>query len=648
MGVDNVSSAGLADGDRPLPTAAAVEAEYQRRHADRENRRAAEQKSADRLGNLRLLLAVAALALIIMPLFSRDGTPWWGLIPVAVAFVFLGRAQDRVFDRRRRAAAAALYYRQGLDRFEETWRTLPDDGADLKEALRTPQDYADDLDLFGPASLFQLVSRATTAEGRRAVARWLMQPASVEEAVARQAAVREFAAAPDAREALVTASAGEARGAVRDDALLKWAEAGQPIPMAGLLQTVGFVLPALLIASIAAYALVDHKLFLLVMVVIQGVVFIATRGIIAPRAEVLSGPERVLSRYARLIETIEKAAYGSPRLKRVQADLRTEGRSAADQIRGLERLVELLDARLNFFFAVSLSPVLLWELNLVLRTERWRTVVGPRLRGWLRAIGEVEALASLGALAHERPDYGFAVFVDGPPRFDATALSHPLIDRRRVVANDLTLGGPGSVLLLSGSNMSGKSTLLRAVGLAWVMARAGGPAAATALTVSHLRLATSVRIVDSLADGTSHFYAEVKRLKHIVDQARDPAEPLLYLLDEVLHGTNSKERFIGAVTVVKWLANSGAMGIVTTHDLALAALVDDLPPGKAINRHFSDSVVGNEIRFDYALRDGPVRSTNAIRLMRSVGIDLDFDTVDASGATAAVAASSAPEAGEGR
>ena len=604
-----------------------VEAEYRRRFEARSQDHQAAQQSADRLGNLRLALAAVALVLVLLPMYTRDGTPWWGLIPVAAAFIWLGRAQDKVFDRRRRAAASQRYYKEGLDRFDEKWRALADDGANLKSGVRRAQDFVDDLDLFGPASLYQLLSRAQTDEGRRTVARWLAQPADVDEAKARQPAVRELAEKIDVREDLVMAAAGEASAAVRDEALLRWAEDGRPIAMAGLLRGLGFVLPVLLLTSIAAYQLFDLKSFLLVMILVQGTVFILTRSIVGTRADVLSGPERVLARYARLIETIEDASFEAERLKRVQTDLRTEGRPAAERIRGLERLVDLLDARLNFFFAISLSPMLLWELNLVLRTEQWRAVVGPQLRGWLRSIGEVEALASVGALAHERPDYAFATFEEGPARFESVQLTHPLIDRRHVVGNDLTLAGAGSVLLLSGSNMSGKSTLLRAVGLAWIMARMGGPVAAGRLTVSRLRLATSVRIVDSLAEGTSHFYAEVKRLKHIVDEARHPDEPLLYLLDEILHGTNSRERFIGAVTVVKWLAEAGAMGIVTTHDLALAALAEQLPEGKAVNRHLSDSVESAEIKFDYVLRDGPVKSTNAIRLMRSVGIELDFDAI---------------------
>ena len=352
---------------------------------------------------------------------------------------------------------------------------------------------------------------------------------------------------------------------------------------------------------------------------------LVTRRLTAPRAQLLSGPERVLSRYARFIEVVEGLPLDmSPRLATLRGVLFEGGESASMRLHRLERLVEMLNARLNMFFALTLGPALLWELNVVLRAERWRDRTGPRLRGWLDALAEMEALCSLAAFAHERPDYAFAERAEEPGVFRAEALSHPLIDRRRVVPNDLELGGPGSVLLLTGSNMSGKSTLLRSVGLAVVMAGAGGPVPARRLCISELRLASSVRIVDSLAEGTSHFFAELRRLKHIVDLSRTSGPPLLYLLDEVLHGTNSRERHIGAVSVVRWLSQSGALGIVTTHDLELARLADIVPSGRMVEAHFSDGVDGESLQFDYRLRPGPVRSTNALKLMRAVGIDVEL------------------------
>jgi DNA mismatch repair ATPase MutS len=218
--------------------------------------------------------------------------------------------------------------------------------------------------------------------------------------------------------------------------------------------------------------------------------------------------------------------------------------------------------------------------------------------------------------------------VEAEGRFSAVKLTHPLIDRSKAVGNDLTLGGPGSVLLLSGSNMSGKSTLLRSVGLAVVLAEAGGPVLAERLELSRFSLWTSVRVADSLAEGASHFYAELVRIKEVVDAARKEPRRILYLLDEMLHGTNSKERYVGAVLVIRWLSSQTSVGIVTTHDLALAAVSAELPAGTVTQRHFGDEVVGDQIRFDYHLREGPIQSTNALRLMRAVGIDIELSAPD--------------------
>lgn len=603
---------------------APAEDEYRRRLALRRDALAHTQKRVERLGNLRLVLVLLGLGLLLLPLFVRQGAPWWGLLPVALAFAFLGRALDRAQREERALAGAVRYYQDGLARLEERWRELPADGAAFGVPFRGGHHPADDLDLFGPNSLFQLLDRTVTAEGARTLARWLTEPAEVEELRARQAAAVELAQALDVSESLASAAAGDDHRAVEDQALLAWAEGGPPLPQPGLLQLLGVVLPSLFLAAFGWWAFTAQRGPMIWTGLLLIATVVATRKVIGARAQVLSGPERALSRYAKLIETVEALPLSSPRLKAVQDKLWVQGEPAAARIQRLRRLVEYLEWRLNAFFGLSLSPALLWELNLVLRTERWRQETGPALRGWFLAIGELEALASFGALLRERPDYSLPTFVEGPASFKAQGLSHPLIDRRKVVANDLRLDGPGSVLLLSGSNMSGKSTLLRSVGLAVVMARAGAPVAARQLELTPLLLMTSVRIVDSLAAGTSHFYAELLRLKAIVDRAKE-GRPLLYLLDEVLHGTNSRERYLGAVAVIRWLASTGAMGIVTTHDLSLAKVKERLPPEKARNQHFSDEVQGDRIHFDYQLRDGPIQSTNALRLMRAVGIDLDYE-----------------------
>lgn len=601
-----------------------AETTYHERLAARRDALTEASARADRLGNIRLVLALVTVVLILLPLFIRHGGPWWGLVPVALAFVALGVLQDKAFSRRRQAAAAVRFYEEGLMRLEEKWRALPDDGADLAAAYDAETHYAGDLDLYGPASLFQLVSRVSTAEGRRTLGRYLGEMAGREEALSRQAAVTELAADLDVRERYVSAAAGEELGRIEDSDLLEWAEKGKSLPNAKLLAVLGIAQPIALLATYAFYYFTANGWPLAIAIITQAATLVLTRKAVESRAHVISGPERFLSRFARLIEAIESGDYTSPRMVELKARLSADGVAASQQIVALETIVNRLDARLNVFFALTFGPALLWDLNLVLRADRWREAAGPRLRGWFEAIGEAEALASFGALLYERPDYAMPELVDDDATFTAEGLAHPLLDRRAVVANDLELGGSGSVLLLSGSNMSGKSTLLRSVGINLVLARAGAPVAARSLRVSMLSLATSVRIVDSLAAGTSHFYAELKRLKFVVDRAAADGSRCLYLLDEMLHGTNSRERFIGATSVIRWLSTSGALGIVTTHDLSLAKVAEDLPPGRATNAHFSDDVNAARIEFDYRLREGPVVSTNALRLMKAVGIDVEL------------------------
>lgn len=596
---------------------------YARELASRQSSLAQTVRSADRLGNLRLGLALVGLGFVIAPLVLRDGTTWWLLIPLFIIFVVLGRRQDVVFDRRRRLSAAVRFYEQGVDRLEERWRALQDDGADLATQWEQKAHHAQDLDVFGPASLFQLLCRATTAHGRRVLASWLATSAGPEQVTERQEATRELKELLTFREHLAVAAAGEDSAVLRDEGLLAWAETDGDLPHKALLRVLGFVQPIVLACAAIPWILGSTRIPLLIAALLQVGTIMWTRGMVEERAQVLSGPDKVLTRYLRLIETIEAEQFHSTLLLRLKGNLGS-GAVASERIRQLHKYVEMLDARLNMFFALSIGPALLWDLNLVLRAEAWRKAVGPQLRAWLETIGEMEAAASFAALWYERPDYCLPTFVDEPGRFDAVGMTHPLIDLSSVVSNDLELGAPGSVLLLSGSNMSGKSTLLRAAGINLVLAHAGAPVAARSLELCQTELVTSVRIVDSLAEGTSHFYAELKRLKYIVDVTRRSDKHVLYLLDEMLHGTNSRERYIGAVSVIAWLSGAKATGIVTTHDLALARIEEELDEGLVRNMHLSDEVVEGEICFDYRLREGPVTSTNALRLMRAVGIDVEF------------------------
>jgi DNA mismatch repair ATPase MutS len=291
---------------------------------------------------------------------------------------------------------------------------------------------------------------------------------------------------------------------------------------------------------------------------------------------------------------------------------------APAELERLDRILGWFGVRNSETAHPPLNLLLLWDIHCVVALERWQRDSGRRLRGWLEALGQLEALCSLAALAHDRPELTFPELVDGPAQLRATALGHPLLPPQVRVDNSVALPGPGRALLVTGSNMSGKSTLLRSIGLASVMAFAGGPVCARAFSVSALSVYTSLRVNDSLADGVSRFYAELQRLRAMLAAARGP-RPVLFLVDEILAGTNSHERGVGARWLLAELLRAGAVGAISTHDAALCQLPPELM-AHVEQAHFREHVAEDRLAFDYRLRPGPVQSGNALRLMRSLGL----------------------------
>jgi DNA mismatch repair ATPase MutS len=286
--------------------------------------------------------------------------------------------------------------------------------------------------------------------------------------------------------------------------------------------------------------------------------------------------------------------------------------------------VSASELRRQGLFHFFINPFLLWDLHVLRGLERWNREVGRKSEAWFRALGELEALASLATLAHGDPAATFPEIADATEALSATSLAHPLIPPATRVANDVALRGPGTALVVTGSNMAGKSTLLRAVGLNVALAQAGGPVCAGALRVPRVRLRASMRAEDSLQRGASYFHAELSKLKGVLADA-EAAPPILFLLDELLRGTNARARHVGGRAVVLHLLARGATGLVATHDVALSRLADELPD-KVDNAHFTDVVVDGEMRFDYRLRPGVVRTSNALRLLALAGVDVAPDT----------------------
>jgi DNA mismatch repair ATPase MutS len=476
--------------------------------------------------------------------------------------------------------------------------------------------YADDLDLFGDGSLFQLISGARLRAGEETLARWLLHPATPDVIRERQATVRTLAPRVDLREHLAL-TGGDVAAFLDTTSLAAWGS--QP----GLLneswpRVVAVGLAVANVAAVIAGFWLDASPAWLALTVAASAAFalLWRRRVSAVLASV-NAPARHMRLLAEVLALIESEPAASPQVARLHARLAATGDTASHRIHSLTRLVDLLESRQNQIFA-PVAMLLLWGTQLAWAIEAWRAKSGRALEEWVAVAGEFEALCSVAGYAFEHPADPFPEIVETGPLVDAVALAHPLIPAARVVANDVRLDRDVRVLVVSGSNMSGKSTMLRTVGVNVVLALAGAPVRAARLTLSPLALGATLRVQDSLQAGRSRFFAEISRLKQVVDLAAGPL-PVLFLLDELLSGTNSHDRRIGAAGIVQGLVAKGAIGMVTTHDLALAEVVSDLGV-HARNVHFSDTFEEGTLNFDYRMRDGVVRTSNALALMQSIGL----------------------------
>jgi MutS domain V len=589
--------------------------EYALRLANRRRRGEALARRDRRLSNARLAAFFAGAALAIAVFFARALHPIW-LGPPALLFAALVVAHDRVIRRRERAERAVRFYERGLARLAHRFAGTGETG---ERFLDPHHPYAEDLDLFGRGSLFELLCAARTREGEERLAAWLLAPAAPSEVRARQQAVRELCERLDLREDL--ALLGEdVRTGLHAEALRRWGEAPPVFARIGPLRATAAALSALSLGALALWMASDAgPLPLLGTLALQGLFAAALRAPVAGVARAVELPARDLALLAELLARLEAERPSSPRLAALRAALDSEGFPPSRRIGQLRRRVDLLEQRRNQLFA-PVAALLLWKTQCALALERWRADAGPAVGRWLDAVGEMEALAALAGFAYERPDARFPELVEeGGPRFEAEGLGHPLLPAGRCVPNDVRLGREPAVLVVSGSNMSGKSTLLRSVGSAAVLAQAGAPVCAARLRLSPLQVGASLRTHDSLQEGVSRFQAELLRLRLVKERAEAGNPPVLFLLDEILHGTNSHDRALGAEAVVRGLVERGAIGLVTTHDLALARVAEALAP-RAANVHFEDHMVEGRMEFDYRLRPGVVARGNALELMRAMGL----------------------------
>lgn len=588
--------------------------EYVQRLSAREARVARYEKIHIRLGNVRLILALLAAGIAWAAFRGHELSAYWLILPAGL-FAGIANYHSRILRSRDLTSRAVAFYKKGLARIQDRWADIGETGERFDDPHHV---YAADLDLFGKGGLFQLLSTARTRMGEERLASWLLSPSPVDRIRERHEAVSELRQQLDLREDLAVLGADASVG-VHPEALQKWAEAANRMrPM-----WLRWLAPSLAIATVLScvvWAVWDVVTPLIIVVAIEAVFTYRLRNALE---EVLHGAEhalRQLDLLSSVLARIEAQAFHSSRLQSLQRSLLSGSLASSRVIASLRTVVNLIDSRHNLFVRIIDAP-LMYSVQVGFAAERWRKAHGLSTGPWLEAAGEIEALLSLAAYSFEHPEDAFPEFVEGAPCFEAEALGHPLIAEKTCVRNDMHVGrGEAHVLLVSGSNMSGKSTQLRSVGINVVLAMAGAPIRARRLRLTPLMVGASIRINDSLQDGSSRFYAEITRLRKIFDFAGGNPQ-LIFLLDELLQGTNSKDRQIGAEGIVRALLNRGAIGLVSTHDLALTHIGGSLD-GLMRNVHFQDELENGKMNFDYILREGVVTKSNGLELMRSIGLEV--------------------------
>jgi hypothetical protein len=571
-------------------------------------RRDEQRRLARRYGLLsswrRLLLGTLVVLIVLV---EREGL-LAKLVLISAPALLLGyliSRRVRVARSMRETQWLAGLYERRLACVEERWAGTGEPGT---RYLEPDHPAAADLDLFGVGGLFERVLTPCTRAGEDTLAGWLLAPAGAAEVRDRQAAVAELRGRLDLREQLAYL-AGQVAASSELPHLARWAEAA-PAPTVPAARALGALTLSLTVAALLGGLFFGTGAVpVLIALGLQAAYAVTLRR----RASAVLGPleERAydLASLGRLLARLEREPFSSPRLVRLQAEL-TSG-PASRRVAWLHRLYRW----------APLALILASRPQMAMLLERWRQSWGPALRRWLAALGEIEALCALAAYSYECPDDPFPEVLDTGAVFEAEALGHPLLPRARCVRNDLSLGDGGKrVLIISGSNMAGKSTLLRSAGVNAALALAGAPVRARRLRLAPLAVGATLRIQDSLLAGRSRFYAEVLRVRRLLEMARG-APPLLFLLDELFQGTNSADRRMGAEGVLRQLVDAGAVGLVTTHDLALAEIADRLG-GQAANFHFEDRFDNGEITFDYLMKPGVLRHTNGLALMRAVGIEV--------------------------
>jgi Flp pilus assembly protein TadB len=588
-------------------------AEYQRRLDEAEGTFQRLNTRDSRLATLRWLSFVAMIALL--GLGAKGYVESWLVIPAFLLFAIAVIVHGRCRRQRDLSQRRFELYETGVARLNDQWSGTRSSGVQYRNPGHV---YTDDLDLFGDGSLFQLICWAQTPAGHDRLAAWLRTPAEKPRVEERQAAVSELRDNLNLREQLALLDADVSED-LNQDQLKHWAsQPAEPVPTG--IRIVAYILTVLSLLAIAGWMFAGIGITPLIMVLLIQIPFLFfQQRRIARVVDGMDDAQEGLDILSKVLDLIEERQFKSEFLNHVGRRLEIDGKPPSQTVNYLAKRVGYLNNSMRNQFFLPIGIVLCLPIHLAHSIELWRSAVGRHIDTWLDAVGDFEAIVSLGGYAYEHPDYVFPTISDDKTTFRGEQIGHPLLPASQCIRNSVSLTSDDRLMLISGSNMSGKSTLLRTVGTNTVLALAGAPVNAKSMEVSCMQVGTAMRVSDSLQEGKSLFFAVLGRLKSVVDLA-DKELPLLFLLDEILQGTNSHDRRIGAEAVIRSLVDRNAIGMVTTHDLALTEIGTNIPGTE--NVHFADTLKDGEMTFDYNLRPGVVKKSNAIELMRLVGLDV--------------------------
>lgn len=597
-----------------------IEQEYIKRRNYYEKLLKKQKETINFISILRLIVFIASVGFAIF--FYTTKKYYLSIIILivpAVLFIMLLNKHSKLRYNRKCSTLICEINESSLKRLKGEWKAFEDNG---EEFIDINHDYSKDLDIFGKSSLFQCINSANTYLGRQKLSKILKAPDyGIEEIYDRQEAVKELSENLGWRQRFMAEGKIAADKNKNPELLFKWGKERSNLFCNTKFIAMSRILPAITIVTILLYSLKGNIPYYLPLILI-GIQVIILRLNAKESNKVLSlvyKYKKDIEVYNKMIKLIEKKKFKSKYLIALKESLISKDKvTATQQIDKLSRIVNLISDRSNFFYHL-INIITLWEYHCLIRLENWKKESGGFMEQWLSTIAELEALSSLAILKYDNPEWIMPEIGESVLIFKAKNIGHPLLSKNRI-CNDLDLRKNPSILLITGSNMSGKSTLLRTAGINLVLAYAGAPVCAEVFSCSIMNIYTCMRISDNLEENISSFYAELLRIRKLIDAA-NRKEPVFFLLDEIFRGTNSKDRHTGAKVLIERLSKENALGMVSTHDLELSDI--EKMNSKVKNYHFREYYRNNEINFDYKLRPGVSTTRNAIYLMRMAGIDIE-------------------------